>query len=172
MIGPLVVFRAESGKAGCFSPRAVKKEPVRKSLRLRFSLGKSSRESVSSETSSLSTSTRDWTVHRSFLRNPDLHAYNVHLMFMYLIHINGWVISTWLTELRTFVMPCWWVCLAPSSGGVMLGHAAINDAIITLFYCLGLRVLLMHGFAFYGKKISKFSELESWNMIDLVIYGV
>ncbi|XDV43823.1 hypothetical protein PO909_012226 [Leuciscus waleckii] len=39
------VNRAESGKAGCFSPRAVKKEPVRKSLRLRFSLGKSSRES-------------------------------------------------------------------------------------------------------------------------------
>ncbi|XP_052437391.1 rho GTPase-activating protein 11A-like isoform X1 [Carassius gibelio] len=37
--------RAESGKAGCFSPRVAKKEPVRKSLRLRFSLGKSSRES-------------------------------------------------------------------------------------------------------------------------------
>ncbi|KAK7153485.1 hypothetical protein R3I93_011411 [Phoxinus phoxinus] len=39
------VNRVESGKAGCFSPRAAKKEPVRKSLRLRFSLGKSSRES-------------------------------------------------------------------------------------------------------------------------------
>ncbi|KAF4101820.1 hypothetical protein G5714_016620 [Onychostoma macrolepis] len=39
------VSRAESGKAGCFSPRVAKKEPVRKSLRLRFSLGKSSRES-------------------------------------------------------------------------------------------------------------------------------
>ncbi|XP_067310938.1 rho GTPase-activating protein 11A isoform X2 [Pseudorasbora parva] len=39
------VSRVESGKAGCFSPRAAKKEPVRKSLRLRFSLGKSSRES-------------------------------------------------------------------------------------------------------------------------------
>ncbi|XP_059375752.1 rho GTPase-activating protein 11A-like [Carassius carassius] len=37
--------RVESGKAGCFSPRVAKKEPVRKSLRLRFSLGKSSRES-------------------------------------------------------------------------------------------------------------------------------
>uniref|UniRef100_A0A8C1ZE03 Rho GTPase activating protein 11A n=1 Tax=Cyprinus carpio TaxID=7962 RepID=A0A8C1ZE03_CYPCA len=51
--------RVESGKAGCFSPRVAKKEPVRKSLRLRFSLGKSSRESVSSETSSLCTSSRD-----------------------------------------------------------------------------------------------------------------
>uniref|UniRef100_A0A8C1YKG8 Rho GTPase activating protein 11A n=1 Tax=Cyprinus carpio TaxID=7962 RepID=A0A8C1YKG8_CYPCA len=39
------VSRVESGKAGCFSPRVAKKEPVRKSLRLRFSLGKSSRES-------------------------------------------------------------------------------------------------------------------------------
>ncbi|XP_077052972.1 rho GTPase-activating protein 11A-like isoform X2 [Siphateles boraxobius] len=39
------VNRVESGKAGCFSPRAAKKESVRKSLRLRFSLGKSSRES-------------------------------------------------------------------------------------------------------------------------------
>uniref|UniRef100_A0A672K9E2 Actin, alpha skeletal muscle n=1 Tax=Sinocyclocheilus grahami TaxID=75366 RepID=A0A672K9E2_SINGR len=53
------VSRVESGKEGCFSPRVAKKEPVRKSLRLRFSLGKSSRESVSSEISSLSTSTRD-----------------------------------------------------------------------------------------------------------------
>ncbi|XP_059411487.1 rho GTPase-activating protein 11A-like isoform X2 [Carassius carassius] len=41
----LRVRRVESGKAGCFSPRVAKKEPVRKSLRLRFSLGKSSRES-------------------------------------------------------------------------------------------------------------------------------
>ncbi|TRY83573.1 hypothetical protein DNTS_016278 [Danionella cerebrum] len=39
------VSRVESGKAGCFSPRVSKKEPVRKSLRLRFSLGKSNRES-------------------------------------------------------------------------------------------------------------------------------
>uniref|UniRef100_A0A672K579 Actin, alpha skeletal muscle n=1 Tax=Sinocyclocheilus grahami TaxID=75366 RepID=A0A672K579_SINGR len=39
------VSRVESGKEGCFSPRVAKKEPVRKSLRLRFSLGKSSRES-------------------------------------------------------------------------------------------------------------------------------
>ncbi|XP_056624393.1 rho GTPase-activating protein 11A isoform X2 [Triplophysa dalaica] len=39
------VSRVESGKTGCFSPRCAKKEPLRKSLRLRFSLGKSSRES-------------------------------------------------------------------------------------------------------------------------------
>ncbi|XP_010877277.2 rho GTPase-activating protein 11A isoform X2 [Esox lucius] len=39
-----VVSRAESGKAGCFSPKATKKENVRKSLRLRFSLGKNSRD--------------------------------------------------------------------------------------------------------------------------------
>ncbi|XP_064182618.1 rho GTPase-activating protein 11A [Anguilla rostrata] len=38
------VNRVESGKAGCFSPKVTKKEAVRKSLRLRFSLGKSSRE--------------------------------------------------------------------------------------------------------------------------------
>ncbi|KAL0969168.1 hypothetical protein UPYG_G00223390 [Umbra pygmaea] len=34
------VNRVESGKAGCFSPKAAKKENVGKSLRLRFSLGK------------------------------------------------------------------------------------------------------------------------------------
>ncbi|XP_065131150.1 rho GTPase-activating protein 11A isoform X2 [Paramisgurnus dabryanus] len=38
------VSRVESGKTGCFSPRCAKKEPTRKSLRQRFSLGKSSRE--------------------------------------------------------------------------------------------------------------------------------
>uniref|UniRef100_A0A8C7R517 Rho-GAP domain-containing protein n=1 Tax=Oncorhynchus mykiss TaxID=8022 RepID=A0A8C7R517_ONCMY len=41
------VDRVESGKAGCFSPKVTKKENVRKSLRLRFSLGKSSRDPVS-----------------------------------------------------------------------------------------------------------------------------
>ncbi|XP_024285823.1 rho GTPase-activating protein 11A isoform X4 [Oncorhynchus tshawytscha] len=39
-----VVNRVESGKAGCFSPKVTKKETVCKSLRLRFSLGKSSRD--------------------------------------------------------------------------------------------------------------------------------
>ncbi|XP_062325912.1 rho GTPase-activating protein 11A isoform X1 [Osmerus eperlanus] len=41
------VSRVESGKAGCFSPKVTKKEAVRKSLRLRFSLGRSSRETGS-----------------------------------------------------------------------------------------------------------------------------
>ncbi|KAM4624905.1 rho GTPase-activating protein 11A [Polymixia lowei] len=38
------VNRVESGKAGCFSPKVGKKEAPRKSLRLRFSLGKSSKD--------------------------------------------------------------------------------------------------------------------------------
>uniref|UniRef100_A0A672H6A2 Rho GTPase activating protein 11A n=1 Tax=Salarias fasciatus TaxID=181472 RepID=A0A672H6A2_SALFA len=45
--GRHAVSRVESGKAGCFSPKVNKKEAPRKSLRLRFSLGKSSKESVS-----------------------------------------------------------------------------------------------------------------------------
>ncbi|TKS86522.1 Rho GTPase-activating protein 11A [Collichthys lucidus] len=39
--------RVESGKAGCFSPKVSKKEAPRKSLRLRFSLGKSSKDAGS-----------------------------------------------------------------------------------------------------------------------------
>ncbi|XP_066529523.1 rho GTPase-activating protein 11A isoform X2 [Hoplias malabaricus] len=38
------VNRIESGKAGCFSPRVTKKEATRKSLRLRFSIGKTNRD--------------------------------------------------------------------------------------------------------------------------------
>ncbi|XP_077320877.1 rho GTPase-activating protein 11A [Lithobates pipiens] len=38
------VQRVESGKTGCFSPKISRKEMVRRSLRLRFSLGKSSKE--------------------------------------------------------------------------------------------------------------------------------
>ncbi|XP_023286746.1 rho GTPase-activating protein 11A isoform X1 [Seriola lalandi dorsalis] len=41
------VNRVESGKAGCFSPKVGKKEAPRKSLRLRFSLGKSSKDAGS-----------------------------------------------------------------------------------------------------------------------------
>ncbi|XP_029316994.1 rho GTPase-activating protein 11A [Cottoperca gobio] len=41
------VNRVESGRAGCFSPKVGKKEAARKSLRLRFSLGKSSKEAGS-----------------------------------------------------------------------------------------------------------------------------
>jgi hypothetical protein len=38
------VCRVESVKAGCFSPKISRKEKVRRSLRLKFSLGKSSRD--------------------------------------------------------------------------------------------------------------------------------
>ncbi|XP_029349506.1 rho GTPase-activating protein 11A isoform X2 [Echeneis naucrates] len=41
------VNRVESGRAGCFSPKVGKKEAARKALRLRFSLGKSSKDSGS-----------------------------------------------------------------------------------------------------------------------------
>ncbi|KAK2826189.1 hypothetical protein Q5P01_020403 [Channa striata] len=42
-----IINRIESGKAGCFSPKVSKKEAPRKSLRLRFSLGKSSKDTGS-----------------------------------------------------------------------------------------------------------------------------
>lgn len=38
------VCRVESGKAGCFSPKISRKEKVRRSLRVRFSLGRSSKD--------------------------------------------------------------------------------------------------------------------------------
>ncbi|NXU04484.1 RHGBA protein, partial [Buphagus erythrorhynchus] len=38
------LYRAESGKTGCFSPKISRKEMVRRSLRLKFGLGKGSRE--------------------------------------------------------------------------------------------------------------------------------
>nr|XP_056707308.1 rho GTPase-activating protein 11A-like isoform X2 [Euleptes europaea] len=43
------VHRVESGKTGCFSPKISRKEIVRRSLRLKFSLGKSSRENTAVE---------------------------------------------------------------------------------------------------------------------------
>lgn len=43
----LFLSRAESGKTGCFSPKISRKEMVRRSLRLKFGLGKSSRDVVS-----------------------------------------------------------------------------------------------------------------------------
>uniref|UniRef100_A0A4W4HDA0 Rho-GAP domain-containing protein n=1 Tax=Electrophorus electricus TaxID=8005 RepID=A0A4W4HDA0_ELEEL len=46
------IGRVESGKAGCFSPRVTKKEATRKSLRLRFSLGKTNRDCVSPQCTS------------------------------------------------------------------------------------------------------------------------
>uniref|UniRef100_A0A3B3CI28 Rho GTPase activating protein 11A n=1 Tax=Oryzias melastigma TaxID=30732 RepID=A0A3B3CI28_ORYME len=42
-----VINRVESGRSGCFSPKVSKKEAPRKSMRLRFSLGKSSKDTVS-----------------------------------------------------------------------------------------------------------------------------
>lgn len=38
------ICRVESGKAGCFSPKINRKEKVRRSLRLKFSLGRSNKE--------------------------------------------------------------------------------------------------------------------------------
>ncbi|EPY73994.1 hypothetical protein CB1_002341007 [Camelus ferus] len=43
------VCRVESGKAGCFSPKISRKEKVRRSLRLKFSLGKSSKDGMKTE---------------------------------------------------------------------------------------------------------------------------
>uniref|UniRef100_A0A8D3CCK5 Rho-GAP domain-containing protein n=1 Tax=Scophthalmus maximus TaxID=52904 RepID=A0A8D3CCK5_SCOMX len=51
------INRVESGRAGCFSPKAGKKEAPRKSLRLRFSLGKSSKDAVSAPSTSVSLKT-------------------------------------------------------------------------------------------------------------------
>lgn len=45
--GRHAVNRVESGKAGCFSPKVNKKEAPRKSLRMRFSLSKGSKEAGS-----------------------------------------------------------------------------------------------------------------------------
>uniref|UniRef100_A0A3Q2XXM5 Rho GTPase activating protein 11A n=1 Tax=Hippocampus comes TaxID=109280 RepID=A0A3Q2XXM5_HIPCM len=45
--GRHVVSRVESGRAGCFSPKVNKKEAQRKSLRQRFSLGRSHKDAVS-----------------------------------------------------------------------------------------------------------------------------
>ncbi|KAM9787585.1 rho GTPase-activating protein 11A-like [Syngnathus typhle] len=47
MSGRHVVSRVESGKAGCFSPKVDKKEAQRKSLRQRFSLGRSHKDAGS-----------------------------------------------------------------------------------------------------------------------------
>ncbi|XP_015284811.1 PREDICTED: rho GTPase-activating protein 11A [Gekko japonicus] len=43
------VHRVESGKTGCFSPKISRKEIVRRSLRLKFGLGKNSRENTAME---------------------------------------------------------------------------------------------------------------------------
>ncbi|XP_040189826.1 rho GTPase-activating protein 11A-like isoform X2 [Rana temporaria] len=52
--------RVESGKTGCFSPKISRKEMVRRSLRLRFSLGKSSKEVNSGNPTSVRSQNIGW----------------------------------------------------------------------------------------------------------------
>ncbi|KAM9294054.1 rho GTPase-activating protein 11A [Gastrophryne carolinensis] len=54
------VQRVESGKTGCFSPKISRKEMVRRSLRLRFSLGKSSKDVNSGFPSSVRSQNIGW----------------------------------------------------------------------------------------------------------------
>ncbi|XP_026165630.1 rho GTPase-activating protein 11A isoform X1 [Mastacembelus armatus] len=64
------VNRAESGRAGCFSPKVSKKEAVRKSLRLRFSLGKSSKD-AGSESIGWRLATQESTTRFHFTTEPE-----------------------------------------------------------------------------------------------------
>ncbi|XP_067318960.1 rho GTPase-activating protein 11A-like isoform X2 [Anolis sagrei] len=50
------VQRADSGKMGCFSPKISRKEMVRRSLRLKFILGRSSKENLGKEHSAVNRS--------------------------------------------------------------------------------------------------------------------
>lgn len=54
------VQRVESGKTGCFSPKISRTEMVRRSLRLRFSLGKSSKDVSSGVPSSVRSQNIGW----------------------------------------------------------------------------------------------------------------
>ncbi|KAG8560697.1 hypothetical protein GDO81_015082 [Engystomops pustulosus] len=54
------VQRVESGKTGCFSPKISRTEMVRRSLRLRFSLGKSSKDVSSAFPSSIRSQNIGW----------------------------------------------------------------------------------------------------------------
>ncbi|XP_063804104.1 rho GTPase-activating protein 11A isoform X4 [Pseudophryne corroboree] len=54
------VHRVESGKTGCFSPKISRKEMVRRSLRLRFSLGKSSKDVNTGFTSNIRSQNIGW----------------------------------------------------------------------------------------------------------------
>ncbi|XP_068110024.1 rho GTPase-activating protein 11A isoform X2 [Hyperolius riggenbachi] len=54
------VQRVESGKTGCFSPKISRKEMVRRSLRLRFSLGKSCKEVNAGNSTSNRSETIGW----------------------------------------------------------------------------------------------------------------
>ncbi|CAJ1073776.1 rho GTPase-activating protein 11A [Xyrichtys novacula] len=64
------VHRVESGRAGCFSPKVDKKEAPRKSLRLRFSLGKSSKE-AGSESIGLRLATQESTTSFCFTKETE-----------------------------------------------------------------------------------------------------
>ncbi|XP_075048841.1 rho GTPase-activating protein 11A isoform X2 [Mixophyes fleayi] len=54
------VQRVESGKTGCFSPKITRTEMVRRSLRLRFSLGKSSKDTNTGFTSNIRSQNIGW----------------------------------------------------------------------------------------------------------------
>ncbi|XP_028995675.1 rho GTPase-activating protein 11A isoform X2 [Betta splendens] len=64
------VSRVESGRAGCFSPKVDKKEAPRKSLRLRFSLGRSSKD-AGSESIGWRLATQESTTSFLFTKQPD-----------------------------------------------------------------------------------------------------
>ncbi|XP_062378882.1 rho GTPase-activating protein 11A isoform X2 [Sardina pilchardus] len=75
------INRHESGKTGCFSPRVPKKEAARKSLRMRFSLGKGIKDTTlgsqapgsakGSETIGWRLATQDSTTSFHFSKEPD-----------------------------------------------------------------------------------------------------
>lgn len=64
------INRVESGRAGCFSPKVSKKEAPRKSLRLRFSLGKSSKD-AGSESIGCRLAMQESTSSFTFTREPE-----------------------------------------------------------------------------------------------------
>nr|XP_020441905.1 rho GTPase-activating protein 11A isoform X2 [Monopterus albus] len=73
------VNRAESGRAGCFSPKVSKKEAAHKSLRMRFSLGKSSKD-AGSESIGWRLATQESTTSFCFTKetefSPSIHPRN------------------------------------------------------------------------------------------------
>ncbi|XP_048831175.1 rho GTPase-activating protein 11A isoform X2 [Brienomyrus brachyistius] len=71
------VSRVESGKAGCFSPRGAKKESVRRSLRLRFSLGRS-RGDPASETVGWRLATQESTTSFQFAKDTPFSPTVLH----------------------------------------------------------------------------------------------
>ncbi|XP_028836851.1 rho GTPase-activating protein 11A-like [Denticeps clupeoides] len=72
------ISRVESGKTGCFSPKVTKKEAVRKSLRLRFSLGRSSKD-PGSEAIGWRLATQDSTTSFHLTTEPSLSPAVLHI---------------------------------------------------------------------------------------------